>query len=68
LRYTAPDLPCPYRFWGYPFTPAVFVLLNTLILVFVLQARPIAAGAGLFTVLTSVFQALLHKRRLNPCS
>jgi len=68
LRYTAPDLPCPYRFWGYPFTPAVFVLLNTLILVFVLQARPIAAGAGLFTVLTNVFQVLLHKRRLNPCS
>lgn len=63
LRYTAPDLPRPYRVWGYPFTPAVFVLLNTLILVFVLQARPIAAGAGLLTVLTGVFLALLNKRR-----
>ena len=66
LRYTAPDLPRPYRVWGYPFTPAVFVLLNVVILVFVLRARPIAAGASLLTVLAGVLLALLHKRREDP--
>ena len=63
LRYTAPDLPRPYRVWGYPFTPAVFVLLNVVILVFVLQARPVAACASLLTVLAGILLALLYKRR-----
>ncbi|MEN8174363.1 MAG: amino acid permease [Pseudomonadota bacterium] len=62
LRYAEPDLERPYRVWGYPFTPAVFVLLNAIILIFVLQARPIAAGAGLVTVLSGVVLAFLHKR------
>ena len=65
LRYTAPDLPRPYRVWGYPFTPAVFVLLNMVILAFVLQARPVAACASLLTVLAGVLLALLHKRRTS---
>lgn len=65
LRYTAPDLPRPYRVWGYPFTPAVFVLLNVVILVFVLQARPVAACASLLTVLAGALLALLHKRRTS---
>lgn len=63
LRRTAPDLPRPYRVWGYPFTPALFVLLNVLILVFVLQERPVAASAGLVTILAGLGFALLHKRR-----
>lgn len=63
LRYTEPDLPRPCRVRGYPFTPAVFVLLNVVILVFVLQSRPFAAGAGLLTILAGVALALLHGRR-----
>jgi basic amino acid/polyamine antiporter, APA family len=63
LRYTAPDMPRPYRVWGYPVTPAVFVLLNGLTLVSVLQARPVAACVSLFTVLAGVLLAWLHKRR-----
>jgi APA family basic amino acid/polyamine antiporter len=62
LRHTAPDLPRPYRVWGYPLTPAVFILLNIVILVFVLQARPVAGGAGLLTILVGLALALLHKR------
>ena len=63
LRYTEPDLPRPCRVRGYPFTPAVFVLLNVVILVYVLQSRPFAAGAGLLTILAGVLLALLHGRR-----
>jgi APA family basic amino acid/polyamine antiporter len=62
LRYTAPDLPRPYRVWGYPLTPAVFILLNAVILVFVLQARPVAAASGLLTIVVGFAVALLHKR------
>jgi APA family basic amino acid/polyamine antiporter len=63
LRYSAPDMPRPYRVWGYPLTPAVFVLLNSLILVFVLQARPVAAISSLLMVLTGALLAWLHIRR-----
>lgn len=31
LRKKRPDLPRPYRTWGYPFTPAIFVLAALLI-------------------------------------
>ncbi len=63
LRHTEPELPRPCRVRGYPFTPAVFVLLNLVILVFVLHTRPFAAGAGLLTILAGVVLALLHRRR-----
>ena len=62
LRFTEPDLPRPYRVTGYPFTPAVFILMNTVILVFVLDSRPLAAVAGLLTVLAGAVLVLLHKR------
>jgi APA family basic amino acid/polyamine antiporter len=64
LRYNAPELPRPYRTWGYPFTPLVFILLNAMILFFVLRERPVAAGAGILTVLTGAALGLArHWRR-----
>ena len=63
LRYTEPNLPRPYRVPGYPLTPAVFVLMNTVILVFVLNSRPGAGAAGLLTILAGAALVLLHKRR-----
>jgi len=65
LRNTAPELPRPYRVPGYPFIPAAFILVNSLMLVFVLQARPVATGASLLTVVAGVLLAWLHKRRLQ---
>jgi len=28
LRFTQPDLPRPYRTWGYPVTPAIFLAVT----------------------------------------
>jgi APA family basic amino acid/polyamine antiporter len=63
LRFTEPDLPRPFRVPAYPFLPAAFVLVNAVILVFVLQSRPLAGGAGLLTILAGVALGLLQKRR-----
>jgi APA family basic amino acid/polyamine antiporter len=63
LRYTEPNLPRPYRVPGYPFTPAVFVLMNVIILAFVLHSRPVAGAAGLLTILAGVTLVLLHRQR-----
>ena len=54
LRRTRPDLPRPYRMWGYPVTPIVFVLITLWFLVNMLMMRPGASFAGLGLMLTGV--------------
>jgi len=47
LRVREPELPRPYRTWGYPVTPAIFLLLNTWILVYVFIDKPTESLVGL---------------------
>lgn len=63
LRHTAPDLPRPYRTWGYPFSPLLFIVMTLLTLSFVLQERPAAAMTGIITVLTGLTLGFIHHKR-----
>jgi len=47
LRWKRPDLPRPYRAWGYPATPMVFLAVTAFMLVYLLIERPIQSLAGL---------------------
>ena len=49
FRRTRPDAPRPFRAWGYPFTPALFVLAAIAIVISVVRVSPLqsAIGAGL---------------------
>jgi len=47
LRRTMPDRPRPYRTWGYPFVPALFILGSLAFVVNTLVERPIQSLAGL---------------------
>lgn len=47
LRKRRPDLPRPYRTWGYPFVPAIFIAAATAVLINTLFARPVESLAGL---------------------
>lgn len=52
LRKKYPDLPRPYKTWGYPFVPIIFILASLGILVNTLFEKPVEAIAGiLFTAL-----------------
>jgi len=51
LRSTQPDLPRPYRTWGYPLTPALFLLISVVTMVHTLVERPWESLAGGATVL-----------------
>ena len=52
LRKKFPDLPRPYKTWGYPIIPAIFILASTGILINTLLEKPVEAMAGiLFTAL-----------------
>jgi APA family basic amino acid/polyamine antiporter len=47
LRASRPDLPRPYRTWGYPLVPVVFVLGSALLVFNTLVERPVESIAGL---------------------
>lgn len=50
LRWRRPDLPRPYRAWGYPLTPLLFLLLSGWTLVFILRDKPLESLYGLATL------------------
>jgi APA family basic amino acid/polyamine antiporter len=47
LRKKLPDLPRPYKTWGYPFVPAIFILASLGILLNTLFEKPVEALAGI---------------------
>jgi len=47
LRRRRPDLPRPYRAWGYPVLPALYILVSTFFLYYILVGDPRNAGIGL---------------------
>ncbi len=49
-RLKSPHSPKPYKTWGYPITPLVFLAIGVWILVFVFQNKPIESLAGLATI------------------
>ncbi|MDA8021037.1 MAG: amino acid permease [Thermoanaerobaculia bacterium] len=51
LRHREPDLPRPYRTWGYPYTPLLFLLVTLLTVGFTLLQNPVESTVGLATVL-----------------
>jgi len=52
LRRTRPELHRPYRAWGYPVLPALYVLVAIFFLVYILIGDPRNSGMGL--ILTAV--------------
>ncbi len=54
LRRTRPELSRPYRTWGYPITPIVFIAAALLISINSLIAQPLNALAGLGIILLGI--------------
>ncbi len=50
LRMRQPDLPRPYRTWGYPVTPLIFLAISLWMLFFQLRDKPLESIAGLVTI------------------
>jgi APA family basic amino acid/polyamine antiporter len=62
LRRKRPDVPRPYRMWGYPVTPIVFVAITIWFVGNMLVTRPGPAFAGLGLMLTGVPAYALWRR------
>jgi APA family basic amino acid/polyamine antiporter len=54
LRQTRPDAPRPYRAWGYPVVPALYILLCAVIMVTLLILKPQYTWPGLILVLAGI--------------
>jgi APA family basic amino acid/polyamine antiporter len=54
LRRKDPQRKRPYRMWGYPVTPLLFVAVTSWFLINMLMTRPIPSLAGLLLTLTGV--------------
>jgi APA family basic amino acid/polyamine antiporter len=54
FRIREPDLPRPFRTWGYPFTPVIFVLVSAALLASALYATPKQALLGVGVIALGV--------------
>lgn len=54
MRRQRPDLPRPYKMWGYPFTPLLFLLGTGNFLLSLLLQNPYPPGAVLLLILCSI--------------
>jgi APA family basic amino acid/polyamine antiporter len=51
LRVRRPDLERPYRLWGYPLTPLIFLAVTAFMMYYLLQERPIQSLASIGVML-----------------
>ena len=63
LRQTRPDAERPYRVYGYPWLPGLYVLAASIIMIDLLFVKPAYTWPGLLIVLTGVPVYFLWKRR-----
>ncbi|HEX8695650.1 MAG TPA: amino acid permease, partial [Longimicrobium sp.] len=68
MRRRRPALERPYRTFGYPLTPWVYIVLSTLVVLDLAYLTPATAGIGYLLVLTGFPAYLLWRRRPAPAS
>ena len=63
MRRTNPEMPRPYRTWGYPIVPAIFVLGALALTVSIWIDRPVRSSIGLALILSGLIFYRYWKRR-----
>lgn len=61
LRINEPNLKRVYKVWGYPFTPIIFIILNTWILYYTIRLQPFESLIGVCLIIISLGLYLLIK-------
>jgi len=64
LRQREPERERPYRTWGYPVVPLVFVATSAAMVINTLVEKPLESGMGLFLILLGL-PAYAHWRRTS---
>ncbi|MGI9236945.1 MAG: APC family permease [Woeseiaceae bacterium] len=64
LRWRQPDLPRPYRTFGYPVTPVIYLILTGWTLGYVLYQRPAEGAFGLAVIVSGAIVYALSTRTM----
>ncbi|RTL59114.1 MAG: amino acid permease [Sphingobacteriales bacterium] len=68
LRKKQPNAERPYRAFGYPVLPVIYIILGIVFCVFLIKMKPVYAGAGLIIVLLGLplyYIAVANKKKEN---
>ena len=63
LRITHPDLPRPYRAWGYPVTPLVFLLVTGFMMYYLLMEQPLRVLLGVLIMISGLLIYAVFRKR-----
>jgi len=63
LRITQPDLPRPYRAWGYPVTPLVFLAVTGFMMYYLATQRPLQSFIGILMMISGALLYYLSQKR-----
>jgi APA family basic amino acid/polyamine antiporter len=66
LRITHPDLSRPYRAWGYPITPLVFLLVTGFMMYYLMTERPLQAFLGMLIMVSGLLIYAIFRKRTAP--
>ena len=65
LRMTSPELPRPYRAWGYPITPLVFLLVTAFMMYYLLTERPLQSFLGTLIMISGLLIYAVFRKRTD---
>ena len=66
LRFTQPDLPRPYRTWGYPVTPVLFLVLSAWMMYYIVKESCEPSLYGLGTLLLGLLIYFVSPKTTRP--
>jgi basic amino acid/polyamine antiporter, APA family len=74
LRIREPNLERPYRVWGYPVTPGIFLVMSAYLLIYSAYRNPRESGCGVLTLLAGILvyflcrgpQSAANSQRAGP--
>ena len=62
LRWREPGLPRPYKTWGYPIVPLIYLAITSAMLIFVVMEEPHKAVFGVCVIAVGVVFYLVSAR------
>jgi basic amino acid/polyamine antiporter, APA family len=63
LRITRPDLPRPYRAWGYPVTPVIFLLVTLFMMYYLAVDRPLQSFFGALIMISGLLIYVVFRKK-----
>jgi APA family basic amino acid/polyamine antiporter len=66
LRFTQPDAERPYRAWGYPVTPVVFLLVTAFMMYYLLTERPLQSALGGLIMISGLLIYAVFRKGADP--